>query len=188
MIVAAEVTQEVLDRGQLSAMMESTERNAGQRPEVVTADAGYWNTEMVQKATHNGENDSDENTPDGLIFYQGFLNLRDWFEQWLNFSKLRVANGRGLARKFQGFEQLPEAGCRIPKASSPRSTSYPSSGASCRPHGLVAARLPNQHEFAPQSIPVPLRQTGHDMKEETPRRRFRVDAVGQALKVDLLIL
>jgi transposase len=53
-IVAAEVTQEVLDRGQLSAMMESTERNAGQRPEVVTADAGYWNTEMVQKATQSG--------------------------------------------------------------------------------------------------------------------------------------
>ncbi len=53
-IVAAEVTQEVLDRGQLLQMMESTERNAGQRPEVVTADAGYWNTEMVQKATQSG--------------------------------------------------------------------------------------------------------------------------------------
>ena len=46
-IVAAEVTQDVLDRGQLSAMMESTERNAGQRPEVITADAGYWDTETV---------------------------------------------------------------------------------------------------------------------------------------------
>ena len=53
-IVAAEVTQQVLDRGQLSAMMESTERNAGQRPEVVTADAGYWDTETVQKAIHSG--------------------------------------------------------------------------------------------------------------------------------------
>lgn len=53
-IVAAEVTQDVLDRGQLSAMMESTERNAGQRPEVVTADAGYWSTETVQKAIHSG--------------------------------------------------------------------------------------------------------------------------------------
>jgi hypothetical protein len=53
-IVAAEVTQDVLDRGQLLAMMESTERNAGQRPEVITADAGYWNTETVQKAIHSG--------------------------------------------------------------------------------------------------------------------------------------
>jgi transposase len=53
-IVAAEVTQDVLDRGQLSAMMESTERNAGQRPEVVTADAGYWSTETVKKAIHSG--------------------------------------------------------------------------------------------------------------------------------------
>jgi hypothetical protein len=35
-------------------MMESTERNAGQRPEVITADAGYWNTETVQKAIRSG--------------------------------------------------------------------------------------------------------------------------------------
>lgn len=53
-IVAAEVTQDVLDRSQLSAMMESTERNAGQRPEVITADAGYWDTETVQKAIRSG--------------------------------------------------------------------------------------------------------------------------------------
>jgi hypothetical protein len=53
-IVAAEVTQDVFDRGQLSAMMESTERNTGQRPEVITVDAGYWNTETVQKAIHSG--------------------------------------------------------------------------------------------------------------------------------------
>lgn len=53
-IVAAEVTQDVLDRGQLLTMMESTERNAGQQPEVVTADAGYWDTETVQQAIHSG--------------------------------------------------------------------------------------------------------------------------------------
>jgi transposase len=53
-IVAAEVTQEVLDRGELLVMVESTERNAEQRPEVVTADAGYWDTEAVQKAIHSG--------------------------------------------------------------------------------------------------------------------------------------
>ena len=34
--------------------MESAERNAGQRPAVVTADAGYWDTEIVQKAIHSG--------------------------------------------------------------------------------------------------------------------------------------
>ncbi len=53
-IVAAEVTQQVLDRGQLLTMMESTEHNAGQRTEVVTADAGYWDTETVQQAIHSG--------------------------------------------------------------------------------------------------------------------------------------
>jgi len=53
-IVAAEVTQQVLDRGQLLTMMESAERNLGQRPNAVTADAGYWDTETVQKAIHSG--------------------------------------------------------------------------------------------------------------------------------------
>jgi hypothetical protein len=53
-IVAAEVTQDVLDRGLLSAMMENTERNAGQRPHVITADAGYWDTDVVQKAIESG--------------------------------------------------------------------------------------------------------------------------------------
>jgi transposase len=53
-IVAAEVTQDVLDRGQLSAMMESAERNTGQQVEVITADAGYWDTQTVQKAIQSG--------------------------------------------------------------------------------------------------------------------------------------
>jgi len=51
-IVAAEVTKEVLDRGELLAMMESTAQNAGQTPGVVTADAGYWDTDIVQQALH----------------------------------------------------------------------------------------------------------------------------------------
>jgi Transposase DDE domain len=53
-IVAAEVTQDALDRGQLLTMMKGTERNAGQRPDVFTADAGYWDTETVQQAIHSG--------------------------------------------------------------------------------------------------------------------------------------
>ena len=53
-IVAAEVTQQVIDRGQLLAMMESTVRNTGQGPDVVTADAGYWDTETVQQAIRTG--------------------------------------------------------------------------------------------------------------------------------------
>jgi len=53
-IVAAEVTQEVLDRGQLLAMMKGVECNTGQRPELVTADAGYWESATVQEATQSG--------------------------------------------------------------------------------------------------------------------------------------
>src|SRR5262249_28132370 len=52
-IVAAEVPQQVLDRGQLLAMMESTVRNTGQGPDVVTADAGYWDTEALHWAAVN---------------------------------------------------------------------------------------------------------------------------------------
>ncbi len=53
-IVAADVTQDVLDRGQLLAMMNGVERNTGQRPEAFTADAGYWDTETVQQALQSG--------------------------------------------------------------------------------------------------------------------------------------
>lgn len=53
-IVAAEVTQQVSDCGQLWAMMQSTVRHGGGEPEVITADAGYWDTETVQQAMDTG--------------------------------------------------------------------------------------------------------------------------------------
>jgi DDE family transposase len=53
-IVAVEVTQDVLDRGQLLPMIEDIEKNAGKRPEVITADAGYWETQAVQNAIQSG--------------------------------------------------------------------------------------------------------------------------------------
>ena len=53
-IVAADVTQDVLDRGQLLAMMNGVERNTGQQPEAITADAGYWDTETDQQALQSG--------------------------------------------------------------------------------------------------------------------------------------
>jgi len=53
-IVAAQVTQEGVDCGQLVPMMEHTAHNAGQPAEAVTADAGYWDTEAVQQAIRTG--------------------------------------------------------------------------------------------------------------------------------------
>jgi hypothetical protein len=53
-IIAADVTQDVLDRGQLPPMMEAAERNAGERPTVVTADAGYWNTDLIEQTLRAG--------------------------------------------------------------------------------------------------------------------------------------
>ena len=53
-IVAVEVTQDVLDRAQLAPMIEGIANNAGQRPEVITADAGYWETQAVQNAIQSG--------------------------------------------------------------------------------------------------------------------------------------
>lgn len=53
-IVAAEVTQEVLDRGQLFLMMQKVEHNTGRRPGAFSADAGYWDTETVLHALQSG--------------------------------------------------------------------------------------------------------------------------------------
>lgn len=46
-IVAAEVTQEVTDRKQLVPLVKSVCATTGQRPEVITADAGYWDTDSL---------------------------------------------------------------------------------------------------------------------------------------------
>ena len=43
-IVAAEVTQEVVDRHQLLPMVAAVKQATGMCPETVTADAGYWDT------------------------------------------------------------------------------------------------------------------------------------------------
>ena len=47
-IVAAEITQEVTDRGQLLPMVKSVQGNVGAMPAVITADAGYWNSVDLQ--------------------------------------------------------------------------------------------------------------------------------------------
>lgn len=43
-IVAAEVTQQTNDRKQLLPMVESVRQTAGDAPQTITADAGYWDT------------------------------------------------------------------------------------------------------------------------------------------------
>lgn len=53
-IVAAEVTQEVVDRGQLLPMVASVQANMESTPEVVTADAGYWNSVDLQDPALSG--------------------------------------------------------------------------------------------------------------------------------------
>lgn len=68
-IIAAEVTQQVLDRTQLFEMMKSAERNAGCRPEVITADAGYWDTETLRQAIETGARILVP--PDGAMVTQG---------------------------------------------------------------------------------------------------------------------
>ncbi len=43
-IVAAELTQQTTDRQQLLPMVESIRTSADSKPEIVVADAGYWDT------------------------------------------------------------------------------------------------------------------------------------------------
>ncbi len=47
-IVAAEVTQEVTDRKQLVPMVKSVCAITGERPDTITADAGYWDTDSLK--------------------------------------------------------------------------------------------------------------------------------------------
>lgn len=53
-IVAAEVTQQPTDRRQLVPMVNSVRTATESTPEVVTADAGYWNTESLQDPSLQG--------------------------------------------------------------------------------------------------------------------------------------
>jgi transposase len=47
-IVVAEVTQEVVDRRQLAPLCQRLRETFGTLPEVITADAGYWNTAAIE--------------------------------------------------------------------------------------------------------------------------------------------
>lgn len=53
-IVAAEVTQQPTDRRQLLPMVNSVRTATESTPEVVTADAGYWDTESLQDPSLEG--------------------------------------------------------------------------------------------------------------------------------------
>src|SRR5215471_1468296 len=53
-IVAAEVTQQPTDRHQLVPMVQSVRTTAGSVPQVVTADAGYWDTDSLQDSSLKG--------------------------------------------------------------------------------------------------------------------------------------
>jgi hypothetical protein len=47
-IVAATITQQVIDREQLLPMVNLINETVGRLPEAITADAGYWDTESLQ--------------------------------------------------------------------------------------------------------------------------------------------
>jgi transposase len=53
-IVAAEVTNKPIDRGQAEPMMEVVEVNTGQLPRQMSADAGYFSSDAVKNLTAHG--------------------------------------------------------------------------------------------------------------------------------------
>ncbi|HEY3316215.1 MAG TPA: IS1182 family transposase [Bacillota bacterium] len=53
-IVAAAVTQEANDKGQLVPMLEETAKNLGQMPGTVLADAGYFSTDAMDRGLFHG--------------------------------------------------------------------------------------------------------------------------------------
>ena len=53
-IVAAEITQDINDKGQLTPMLAAVAASVGQKPGWVTADTGYWDTESIRQAQADG--------------------------------------------------------------------------------------------------------------------------------------
>jgi hypothetical protein len=53
-IVAADVTQQVVDRAQLVPMCERIRESLGAMPGAITADAGYWDTLSIERASASG--------------------------------------------------------------------------------------------------------------------------------------
>ena len=53
-IVAAEITQDVVDRNQLLPMCTRMQQELGELPAVITADAGYWNTVEIEAVSQQG--------------------------------------------------------------------------------------------------------------------------------------
>jgi transposase len=53
-IVAAELTQQTVDRQQLIPLVEAVKKATGLRPEAITADAGYWDSVSLRDERLNG--------------------------------------------------------------------------------------------------------------------------------------
>jgi transposase len=71
-IVAAEVTQDTTDRGQLLPMVRAVRDATGAQPQAVTADAGYWDTLSLRDASLQGIDvlvspDSKPRLPDAVL-------------------------------------------------------------------------------------------------------------------------
>lgn len=71
-ILAAEVTQEASDRAQLLPLVRAVLETAGSAPQVITADAGYWDTVSLRDPLLQGMNvlvspDSKPQPPDAVL-------------------------------------------------------------------------------------------------------------------------
>lgn len=53
-IVSAQLTQDETDYAMLLPMLEAVEQTMGEKPKAVTADAGYWDTEIIKSDALNG--------------------------------------------------------------------------------------------------------------------------------------
>jgi hypothetical protein len=53
-IVAAAITQQVNDKQQLVPMIQAVQKNTGEKPAVITADCGYWDTNSLQDPLMRG--------------------------------------------------------------------------------------------------------------------------------------
>ena len=74
-IVAAELTQQTIDRQQLLPLVKSVCSTAQATPETITADAGYWDTASLLEFSR-----------------QNLVVRRDWYFGRTNFAKFALAS------------------------------------------------------------------------------------------------
>lgn len=102
-IVACEVTQEPNDKKQLEPMTKAVQKNTGKKTRMMSADAGYWNAEKIEKLSKGRTEffippDKQKHNDKVLTAERGRIPKNLSFADRMR-RKLRTKKGRGIYSK-----------------------------------------------------------------------------------------